>query len=99
MAANTQEVPSLRRKWPENKFPVSLDSIRSFHVRAKVVGPSGVFVKSIQKLTNRGILTSLAKMNNRLHVRDLLGAVRAKRPHPHRERHRPSLVHHSNNRP
>lgn len=29
-----------RRKWPEEKMPVGLDSIRNFNVRAKVVGPS-----------------------------------------------------------
>ncbi|KAF9788650.1 eukaryotic type KH-domain type I [Thelephora terrestris] len=40
-----------RRKWPEEKLPVGLDSIRNFNVRAKVVGPSGVFVKYIQQET------------------------------------------------
>lgn len=29
-----------QRKWPEEKLPVGLDSIRNFNVRAKVVGPS-----------------------------------------------------------
>lgn len=41
-----------RRKWPEEKLPVGLDSIRNFNVRAKVVGPSGVFVKYIQQETS-----------------------------------------------
>jgi len=29
-----------QRKWPEEKLPVGLESIRNFNVRAKVVGPS-----------------------------------------------------------
>jgi len=37
-----------RRKWPEEKLPVGLESIRNFNIRAKVVGPSGSFVKYIQ---------------------------------------------------
>lgn len=28
-----------RRKWPEEKLPINLDSMRNFNVRAKVVGP------------------------------------------------------------
>ena len=31
---------SLQRKWPEEKIPVGIDTIRNFNVRAKVVGPS-----------------------------------------------------------
>lgn len=31
---------SLQRKWPEEKLPVGLESIRNFNIRAKVVGPS-----------------------------------------------------------
>ena len=30
----------LQRKWPEEKIPVGIDTIRNFNVRAKVVGPS-----------------------------------------------------------
>jgi hypothetical protein len=30
----------LQRKWPEEKIPVGLETIRNFNVRAKVVGPS-----------------------------------------------------------
>ncbi|EDR04584.1 uncharacterized protein LACBIDRAFT_152711, partial [Laccaria bicolor S238N-H82] len=41
-----------KRKWPEEKLPVALDSIRNFNVRAKVVGPSGSFVKYIQSETS-----------------------------------------------
>ncbi|TFK41531.1 hypothetical protein BDQ12DRAFT_733052 [Crucibulum laeve] len=44
--------PRERRKWPEEKLPVGLDSIRNFNVRAKVVGPSGSFVKYIQSETS-----------------------------------------------
>ncbi|TFL00703.1 hypothetical protein BDV98DRAFT_549324 [Pterulicium gracile] len=40
-----------KRKWPEEKLPVGVDSIRNFNVRAKVVGPSGMFVKYIQQET------------------------------------------------
>ena len=29
-----------KRKWPEEKLPVGLESIRNFNVKAKVVGPS-----------------------------------------------------------
>ncbi|KAI0047733.1 eukaryotic type KH-domain type I [Auriscalpium vulgare] len=39
------------RKWPEEKLPVGIDSIRNFNVRAKVVGPTGMFVKYIQAET------------------------------------------------
>ncbi|GLB39051.1 putative K homology RNA-binding domain containing protein [Lyophyllum shimeji] len=41
-----------RRKWPEEKLPVGLESIRNFNVRAKVVGPQGSFVKYIQAETS-----------------------------------------------
>ncbi|RXW16948.1 hypothetical protein EST38_g8904 [Candolleomyces aberdarensis] len=41
-----------RRKWPEEKLPIGLESIRNFNVRAKVVGPSGSFVKYIQAETS-----------------------------------------------
>ncbi|KAF8892158.1 hypothetical protein BD779DRAFT_1798808 [Infundibulicybe gibba] len=40
-----------KRKWPEEKLPVGLESIRNFNVRAKVVGPTGTFVKYIQQET------------------------------------------------
>ncbi|KAF7792071.1 hypothetical protein EIP86_003101 [Pleurotus ostreatoroseus] len=40
-----------KRKWPEEKIPVGLETIRNFHVRAKVVGPQGQFVKYIQQET------------------------------------------------
>ncbi|KAF9224167.1 hypothetical protein BS17DRAFT_880164 [Gyrodon lividus] len=40
-----------KRKWPEEKLPVNLETIRNFNVRAKVVGPQGVFVKFIQQET------------------------------------------------
>lgn len=32
--------PVFQRKWPEEKIPVGLETIRNFNVRAKVVGPS-----------------------------------------------------------
>ncbi|KAH7921209.1 eukaryotic type KH-domain (KH-domain type I) [Leucogyrophana mollusca] len=40
-----------KRKWPEEKLPVVIETIRNFNVRAKVVGPSGMFVKYIQQET------------------------------------------------
>ncbi|KAI0073633.1 hypothetical protein K474DRAFT_1603013 [Panus rudis PR-1116 ss-1] len=40
-----------KRKWPEEKLPVGIESIRNFNVRAKVVGPQGMFVKYIQQET------------------------------------------------
>ncbi|KAJ7580193.1 hypothetical protein C8J56DRAFT_962499 [Mycena floridula] len=40
-----------KRKWPEEKLPVGLETIRNFNVRAKVVGPTGSFVKYIQQET------------------------------------------------
>jgi hypothetical protein len=40
-----------QRKWPEEKLPIGLESIRNFNIRAKVVGPSGCFVKYIQQET------------------------------------------------
>lgn len=41
----------VRTKWPEEKVTVNLESIRNFNVRAKVVGPGGLFVKYIQQET------------------------------------------------
>ncbi|KAI0037139.1 hypothetical protein K488DRAFT_39491 [Vararia minispora EC-137] len=38
-------------KWPEEKIPVGIESLRNFNVRAKVVGPTGMFVKYIQQET------------------------------------------------
>ena len=41
----------IQRKWPEEKLPIGVESLRNFNVRAKVVGPSGTFVKYIQQET------------------------------------------------
>ena len=41
----------IKRKWPEEKLMVGIESLRNFNVRAKVVGPSGLFVKYIQQET------------------------------------------------
>ncbi|KAG6852595.1 hypothetical protein C0991_010720 [Blastosporella zonata] len=49
---NKSDKPRERRKWPEEKLPVGLETIRTFNVRAKVVGPSGSFVKYIQAETS-----------------------------------------------
>ncbi|WVR04658.1 hypothetical protein IAU60_001669 [Kwoniella sp. DSM 27419] len=40
-----------RVKWPEDKIPIGLESMRNFNVRAKTVGPGGMFVKYIQAET------------------------------------------------
>ncbi|KAG8826425.1 hypothetical protein FRC17_008259 [Serendipita sp. 399] len=40
-----------KRKWAEEKIPIGLDMLRNFNVRAKVVGPQGMFVKHIQQET------------------------------------------------
>ncbi|PVF95247.1 eukaryotic type KH-domain (KH-domain type I) [Serendipita vermifera] len=41
-----------RRKWAEEKIPIGLETLRNFNVRAKVVGPQGMFVKHIQQETS-----------------------------------------------
>ncbi|KEI42610.1 uncharacterized protein L969DRAFT_57317 [Mixia osmundae IAM 14324] len=41
-----------RRRWPEAKIEIGLETLRNFNVRAKIVGPGGLFVKFIQAETN-----------------------------------------------
>ncbi|KWU42296.1 hypothetical protein RHOSPDRAFT_21468, partial [Rhodotorula sp. JG-1b] len=41
----------VQRRWPEEKLPIELEPLRNFNVRAKVVGPGGMFVKYIQNET------------------------------------------------
>ncbi|GAA5954147.1 hypothetical protein JCM3765_005304 [Sporobolomyces pararoseus] len=40
-----------RRKWDEEKVPLEFEPLRNFNVRAKTVGPGGLFVKWIQQET------------------------------------------------
>lgn len=40
--------PPARREFVEERVPIGVDTIRNFNVRAKVVGPQGLFVKYIQ---------------------------------------------------
>jgi hypothetical protein len=40
-----------RRKWPEVKVPLGMESVRGFNVRAQVVGPQGSYVKHISSTT------------------------------------------------
>ncbi|GAA5917487.1 hypothetical protein JCM6882_004898 [Rhodosporidiobolus microsporus] len=40
-----------RRKWPEEKVMIELEPLRNFNIRAKTVGPAGLFVKFIQQET------------------------------------------------
>ncbi|KAJ6607007.1 hypothetical protein B0H10DRAFT_2166932 [Mycena sp. CBHHK59/15] len=51
MGSLVEDKKKEKRKWPEEKLPVGLDSVRNFNIRAKVVGPSGSFVKYIQQET------------------------------------------------
>jgi hypothetical protein len=32
-----------RRKWPEERIPINMESVRGFNVRAQIVGPSVTF--------------------------------------------------------
>ncbi|KAB5585355.1 hypothetical protein GE09DRAFT_1166228 [Coniochaeta sp. 2T2.1] len=40
-----------RRKWPEEKIPIELESVPGFNLRAQVVGHGGAYVKHIQQET------------------------------------------------
>ncbi|GAA5874168.1 hypothetical protein JCM1840_000373 [Sporobolomyces johnsonii] len=40
-----------RRKWDEEKIILELEPLRNFNIRAKTVGPGGLFVKYIQQET------------------------------------------------
>ncbi|WVQ98087.1 hypothetical protein IAU59_005209 [Kwoniella sp. CBS 9459] len=44
-------LPGGRVKWPEDRIYIGLESLRNFNVRAKTVGPGGMFVKYIQAET------------------------------------------------
>lgn len=46
-----KEYTKERRKWSEEKIVIGLEMLRNFNVRAKVVGPQGMFVKHIQQET------------------------------------------------
>ncbi len=48
---NQRPPPRERRRWPEIKIPINLESIRNFNMRSKIVGPGGMFVKYIQSET------------------------------------------------
>ncbi|KAJ7221891.1 hypothetical protein C8J57DRAFT_1392442 [Mycena rebaudengoi] len=51
MGSLVEDKKKEKRQWPEEKLPVGLESVRNFNIRAKVVGPSGSFVKYIQQET------------------------------------------------
>ncbi|ODA81668.1 hypothetical protein RJ55_00170 [Drechmeria coniospora] len=40
-----------RRKWPEDKVPIGLESMPGFNIRAQIVGSGGSYVKHIQNET------------------------------------------------
>ncbi|KAF7549310.1 hypothetical protein G7Z17_g6462 [Cylindrodendrum hubeiense] len=40
-----------RRKWPEEKIPITLEPVNGFNLRAQVVGHGGAYVKHIQQET------------------------------------------------
>ena len=42
-----------KRKWPEEKLPIQLESMRNFNVRAKVVGPG---VSTATFMGRRGLM-------------------------------------------
>ena len=44
--------PGRRRKWDEFKVFINMEPLRNFNLRAKIVGPGGMFVKYIQQETN-----------------------------------------------
>ncbi|KAK4703346.1 hypothetical protein P7C70_g2880, partial [Phenoliferia sp. Uapishka_3] len=46
-----RDAPRERRKWPEEKIFIEFEALRNFNIRAKVVGPGGLFVKYIQQET------------------------------------------------
>ncbi|KAL8292190.1 hypothetical protein RQP46_001656 [Phenoliferia psychrophenolica] len=46
-----RDQPRERRKWPEEKVFIDFEALRNFNIRAKVVGPGGLFVKYIQQET------------------------------------------------
>jgi hypothetical protein len=56
-----------REKWPEDKLFIGLDSLRNFNIRAKVVGPGGMFVKcesSVERSeTNRVLSEAQGEMS------------------------------------
>ena len=42
-----------RRKWPEVKVPIGMESVKGFNVRAQIVGPS---VSSFHSLADAGFI-------------------------------------------
>src|SRR5947207_11511263 len=44
-----------RRKWPEERVPIGMESVRGFNVRAQIVGPS-VFILLLITLIGTGIV-------------------------------------------
>lgn len=51
-ARREEQAPRERRKWPEEHIDIGLENLRNFNVRAKIVGPQGLFVKHIQAETS-----------------------------------------------
>ncbi|TIB73557.1 hypothetical protein E3Q22_04323 [Wallemia mellicola] len=47
-----EERAATRRKWDEFKVYLNMEPLRNFNLRAKIVGPGGMFVKYIQQETN-----------------------------------------------
>ncbi|TIB38219.1 hypothetical protein E3P86_01758 [Wallemia ichthyophaga] len=47
-----EERAASRRKWDEFKVFINMEPLRNFNLRAKIVGPGGMFVKYIQQETN-----------------------------------------------
>ena len=55
-----------KRKWPEEKLPIQLESMRNFNVRAKVVGPG---VSTATFMGRRGLMAELDVL---MHYRECL---------------------------
>jgi len=49
--SNVERDENGRRKWPEERVPIGLESRPGFNIRAQIVGPQGAYVKHIQQET------------------------------------------------
>ena len=47
----SKKAKRFKRKWPEERIPIELESVPGFNLRAQVVGHGGSYVKHIQQET------------------------------------------------
>lgn len=52
-----------QRKWPEEKLPVGLETIRNFNVRAKVVGPQVIYYSRRHPKVFEGLIFRTARVH------------------------------------